>query len=250
MKKKKIWIRIGAILSAVLCIALLAVPCFADVKITENGSNYTIDSWDEPIGSVTVPASVRLEDTGASVSLRGLYGFVFKKYLEANIGDPFPGDHMNVSFMRYIRIEDKYYTFSRFENTDYGLALRVDEELIPVYYFSSSNEQPDYMIFISEYPFELGGSTSARAYANYGFDVYTVNIEGDSGSTPSVESGGILGVWSVIMTWITTALASVQAVFFVNGSLTFLGILAIIGVSIALGLLIIGIVTRFLQLRG
>lgn len=62
--------------------------------------------------------------------------------------------------------------------------------------------------------------------------------------------GSITETWTQVMTWITTSLGSVQTVFYAEGELTFLGTLAIIGVSIGIGFLIIGVVQNFLHLRG
>lgn len=62
--------------------------------------------------------------------------------------------------------------------------------------------------------------------------------------------GSITETWTQVMTWITTSLGSVQTVFYANDELTFLGTLAIIGVSIGIGFLIIGVVQNFLHLRG
>lgn len=62
--------------------------------------------------------------------------------------------------------------------------------------------------------------------------------------------GTITTVWTEVMNWITTSLASVQDVFYAENQLTFLGTLAVIGVSIGIGFLIIHVVTNFLKLRG
>ena len=69
-------------------------------------------------------------------------------------------------------------------------------------------------------------------------------------------TGAITTVWTAIMTWITTALGSVQTIFYTagtngaDGSLTFLGTLAVIGVAIGVCFLIIGVVQNFLRLRS
>ena len=60
----------------------------------------------------------------------------------------------------------------------------------------------------------------------------------------------ITSVWSEIMTWITTSLASVQTVFYAEGALTFLGVLAVISVAIGVAFLVIGVIQNFLHLRG
>lgn len=62
--------------------------------------------------------------------------------------------------------------------------------------------------------------------------------------------GSITEIWTEVMTWITTSLGSVQTVFYSGEELTFLGVLAVIGVSIGIGFLIIGVVQNFLKLRG
>ena len=62
--------------------------------------------------------------------------------------------------------------------------------------------------------------------------------------------GAITETWTAVMTWITTALASVQTVFYAENQLTFLGVLAVISVAIGIAFLIIGVVQNFLKLRG
>lgn len=60
----------------------------------------------------------------------------------------------------------------------------------------------------------------------------------------------ITQVWTEIMTWITTSLASVQTVFYDGNALTFLGVLAVIGVAISIAFLVIGVIQNFLKLRS
>lgn len=60
----------------------------------------------------------------------------------------------------------------------------------------------------------------------------------------------ITGVWTSVMTWITTSLSSVQTVFYAEGALTFLGVLAVISVAIGIAFLVIGVIQNFLKLRG
>lgn len=64
--------------------------------------------------------------------------------------------------------------------------------------------------------------------------------------------GEITTVWTEVMNWITGALGDVQVVFYSTetSKLTFLGTLAVVGVSIAIGFLIIGVVQKFLSLRA
>lgn len=67
--------------------------------------------------------------------------------------------------------------------------------------------------------------------------------------------GTITEVWTQVMNWITEALGSVQDVFYTTtaggeGSLTFLGVLAVISVAIGIAFLLIGVIQNFLHLRS
>lgn len=64
------------------------------------------------------------------------------------------------------------------------------------------------------------------------------------------SSTRITSVFTDIMDWITSGLNSVQGVFYANNQLTMLGTLAVIGVAIAVAFLLIGVLQRFLHLRG
>ena len=58
------------------------------------------------------------------------------------------------------------------------------------------------------------------------------------------------GVWSSVLEWITESMGSVQNVFYstTENQLTFLGVLAVIGVAIGICLLIFNKVRDFLRL--
>lgn len=60
----------------------------------------------------------------------------------------------------------------------------------------------------------------------------------------------ITGVWTDVMEWIVSAISSVQAVFYADGALTFLGVLAVISVAIGIAFLVMGVIQNFLRLRG
>ena len=66
-------------------------------------------------------------------------------------------------------------------------------------------------------------------------------------SPPPQES--ITDVWGGILTWVTTGINSVTGVFWNGSSLTLIGTLSLIGVSIAFILLIINKVKDFLHLQ-
>lgn len=61
----------------------------------------------------------------------------------------------------------------------------------------------------------------------------------------------ITDVFTAVMAWVIEAVQSVIAVFYVAESgLTFLGVLALVALSISIFLLLMNIISNFLQLRG
>ena len=63
-------------------------------------------------------------------------------------------------------------------------------------------------------------------------------------------------VFDAVFTWIKSAITSVVSVFYTAGSgetagqLTFLGVLAIVALSISIFFLLVGLIQNFLHLRG
>lgn len=60
----------------------------------------------------------------------------------------------------------------------------------------------------------------------------------------------ILAVMLDVAEWIASAVVAVIPMFYVDGALTFLGILAIAGLAFSVAFLIIGIIQNFLHFRG
>lgn len=61
----------------------------------------------------------------------------------------------------------------------------------------------------------------------------------------------ITGVFDAVMTWFASAFAKIVPIFYATeGGLTFLGVLAVTGLSISVFFLLVGIVQNFLHLRG
>lgn len=58
--------------------------------------------------------------------------------------------------------------------------------------------------------------------------------------------------FTAVFTWIKTAIVSMVDVFYssADGSLTFLGVLALVSLGIGLAFLIIGVIQNFLHLRS
>lgn len=60
----------------------------------------------------------------------------------------------------------------------------------------------------------------------------------------------ILEVFSSIATWISDAVTSLIPIFWTSEGLTFMGVLAVAGLSISVIFLIIGVIQNFLHFRG
>lgn len=60
----------------------------------------------------------------------------------------------------------------------------------------------------------------------------------------------IFDVFSAVGDWIVSAVQSLIPMFYAEGSLTFLGVLAVAGLAISVVFLLIGIIQRFLHFGG
>ena len=60
----------------------------------------------------------------------------------------------------------------------------------------------------------------------------------------------ILAVFSAVGEWMTTAISALVPMFYAEGALTFLGILAVSGLAFSVVFLLIGIIQRFLHFAG
>lgn len=60
----------------------------------------------------------------------------------------------------------------------------------------------------------------------------------------------IFAVFTQIGNWISNAVTVLIPMFFVEGELTFLGVLAVVGLGFSVIFLIIGLIQNFLHFRG
>lgn len=60
----------------------------------------------------------------------------------------------------------------------------------------------------------------------------------------------IFAVFTAIGEWISTAVTALIPMFFADGALTFLGVLAVVGLGFSVIFLIIGLIQNFLHFRG
>lgn len=60
----------------------------------------------------------------------------------------------------------------------------------------------------------------------------------------------VTGVFTAIGSWITTTIPTLTELFYAEGNLTFLGVLAVCGLAFSVVFLLIGIIQRFLHFGG
>lgn len=60
----------------------------------------------------------------------------------------------------------------------------------------------------------------------------------------------IFAVFTSVGTWITSAVTDLIPMFFAEGSLTFLGVLAVAGLAFSVIFLVLGLIQNFLHFRG
>lgn len=60
----------------------------------------------------------------------------------------------------------------------------------------------------------------------------------------------ITAVFDAVFTWLVSAIQVVIGLFWAEGALTFLGVLALIALAIAIFWLLVGVISSFLHLRS
>lgn len=60
----------------------------------------------------------------------------------------------------------------------------------------------------------------------------------------------IFGVFTEIVSWISTTMPSIEAMFYASDQLTFLGVLAVAGLGVSVVFLLLGVISNFLHFRG
>ena len=69
------------------------------------------------------------------------------------------------------------------------------------------------------------------------------------GTTGSILTA-ILAVFTSVGEWIVSTVTSLLPMFYAEGSLTFLGVLAVAGLAFSVAFLLIGLIQRFLHFGG
>lgn len=69
-------------------------------------------------------------------------------------------------------------------------------------------------------------------------------------ATASSVISALTAVFDSVFSWISTALTTIIGVFYADGALTFLGVLALVGLAISIFFLLVSVISNFLHLRG
>lgn len=227
--------RLFALVGCLLLVSALVAPCFADWNTPT----------EKPIVDFTV--DVHYQNAGqVEVSLNGYYEIQITSYGD----DLTPGSVLLQSNSNYeiiaLHVISGDYVEAKSVSVrgyEYGFQIEVDYYTTPSEMGgATSNIYSDiegFIFYVKEYPAD---GMDVDVWSQLGYTVHKI--------TTPFKVNKFFDVADNVFSWISTALSSVQSVFYQNGSLTLLGTLAIIGVSVALGWLVIGIATRFLQLRG
>lgn len=71
--------------------------------------------------------------------------------------------------------------------------------------------------------------------------------------TPTLASSivtAVTEVFTAIGTWLVSSITAMEAVFWANGALTFIGTLSVVGLAIAVILMVLAMIRSYLQLRA
>lgn len=68
--------------------------------------------------------------------------------------------------------------------------------------------------------------------------------------TGSTVLTAVLAVFTSIGEWFAEMLPTIMSMFYAEGALTFLGVLAVAGLGVSIIFLLIGVISNFLHFRG
>lgn len=224
----------------VLIVCLLAIPVSAD--------SYT-PTWPAPDG-IEYMTAVTPVNVGSTTNVNGYTYIITAGSIEAGYSEVVLLEFANDN--NFFLYDEDWYSFRKFyiSATD-GYTLMFEDGNGDVYPFVHAG---GVTLLLADYPpFTSTDDSFVRDYWAVALGGY-INperlaiksvVDPDATAASSVTS-----VWSRIMTWIVSAIGSAIAVFYVDGSLTFIGGLSVLAVAVAVAFLLIGIIQRFLKLRG
>lgn len=60
----------------------------------------------------------------------------------------------------------------------------------------------------------------------------------------------VLAVFASMAQWFSTTIPTITSIFYAEGALTFMGVLAVAGLAVSVVFLLIGVISNFLHFRG
>lgn len=222
---------------ATLCISALCVPISAESQLTVNTPNY-YGFW---LSNDTI------EMENAENTTRTFYdsNIDLVKYLPTKciITNDLNDDYKNGNII--IPESLKVYTV---QSTEYAPNVYVDinDTTYCIWNAENSydyNETVIYFLYENSQDVALATKTIFKyndeyIYGNIAYDEF------------EFIQTGIFSIFGRIGNWITNAISNVTDMFWANGSLTFIGVLAVGGLGISIVLLLIRLINSFLAFRG
>lgn len=239
-KKGKRWYsRLFALIGCLLLVSALALPCFADFE----------QPTQKPIEELIVDVRYSDSDITTRVNLIGYYEIRINSFGAASpvSSREFLRSYGLLDIVLYRISTGEYYDVRKVEILPSGSSLDLYVSFFREPNFNGGVSTDlvldptltDFVFYVRQFP---DFAVNENLWSQFDYSVIRL--------VAPFEPDKVTSVWTDVMTWITNALASIQSVFYLNGSLTFLGTLAVIGVAFAIGWLIVGVVSRFLHLRG
>lgn len=221
---------------ATLCISALCVPISAESPLNDNTTNY-YGFW---------LSNDALEMEEAENTTRIFYdssnnpSYLPLKCITTNdIND----DYQNGNII--IPESLKVYTV---QSTDYAPNVYVDinDTTYCIWNAESSyghNETVIYFLYENSQDVSLATKNIFKYNDEY---IYENISHGEFELTQT----GIFNIFGNIGNWITNAISNLTSMFWANGSLTFIGVLAVGGLGISIVLILIRLISSFLAFRG
>ena len=222
---------------ATLCISALCVPISAESPLTDNSTNY--------YGFWLSNDEIEMEEAGNSTRTFYDSDIDSVQYLPTKciITNDLNDDYKNGNII--IPESLKVYTV---QSTKYAPNVYVDINDTTYCIWNaegsySYNETVIYFLYENSQDVGLATKTIFKYNDEYIYDNISV-------SEFELIQTGIFNIFGKIGNWITEAINNVTAMFWANGSLTFIGVLAVGALGISVILLLIRLISSFLAFRG
>lgn len=187
------------------------------------------------------------------------------------INDFYEANLMYNTEIVYISTSGDYYDIIQYSSIDAGyievkLTNSISEVTDTILAYYSYNEGINYQLSSDTSPIEISMITeegtiltpeeaenvfsSALSILNLNLSNTAITEAFENMRVYTQNSTSILNIFGNIGNWIANAISNVTAMFWANGSLTFIGVLAVGGLGISIVLFLIRLISSFLAFRG